>query len=353
MGVSVDEKDSNLVESGDEGSAAFQPLTELRALSTQTIDLNSLYTRDVTASGSFDLRQVETTSFGQLLEALPIGTLLVDVSGMIVFANKALAKVSTTYTAVLGTRFVSLFPDGATAKRARTVLSKVAKTRKPHSAQGPVLIGRSHIWARMYFRSIRLGHERSVLVILEDLSLERQQVQLMQKHAQELRQGRDELDLKVNERTAELLHSNEQLRQEIIDRRDAESSLSLAANVISSSNEAIVITDSQANIVDVNDAFFEVTGYSREEVIGQNPKIMKSGRHDRAFWQDTWSTLRAAGQWTGEVWDRRKNGEVFPKLLSISAVKDDRGDVTNYVGIFSDISKMKAAEERLQVPCPS
>jgi diguanylate cyclase (GGDEF)-like protein/PAS domain S-box-containing protein len=344
----VGEKDPNLPEFVDEGSAAFKPLTELRAVSTQTIDLNSLYTRDVTASGSFDLRRIETTSFGQLLEALPIPTLLVDVSGTIVFANKALEKVSPTYSALLGTEFVSLFPDAATAGRARAVLNKVVKTRKPHSAQGPIRINGSRIWGRMHFRSIRFGYDRSVLVILEDLSLERKQVQLMQRHAQELRDARDELDVKVNERTAELLHANEQLRKEIVDRRNAESNLNLAANVIASSNEAIIITDTQANIVEVNDAFCDVTGYSRGEVIGQNPRIMRSGRHDHAFWQDMWHALGTTGQWKGEVWDRRKNGEVFPKLLSIGTVPDDRGGVANYVGIFSDISKMKQTEERLQ-----
>jgi diguanylate cyclase (GGDEF)-like protein/PAS domain S-box-containing protein len=344
----VDEKESDFFESFDQETAPYQPLSELRSVSTETIDLNTLYARDFTQSGSFDLRQVEATSLGELLEALPIATLLVDVSGTIIFANRALEKVTPSYREVVGTGFVSLFPGPAIAKKARAVLNKVVQTRKPQFAQGPMRIHRSYLWGRMYFRSIRFGDERSVMVLIEDLSLERKQVQLTERHAQELRETRDQLDLKVNERTAALLHANEQLRKEIVDRRNAESNLKLAANVIRSSNEAILITDASANIVDVNDAFCEVTGYTREEVIGENPKIMKSGRHDRAFWQEMWHTLRTTGHWKGEVWDRRKNGEVFPKLISIGTVHDEQGEVANFVGIFSDISKIKQTEERLQ-----
>lgn len=344
----MDRKDTHPFESFDEDLSPYKPLSELRSVSTETIDLNTLYTRDFTQSGSFDLRKVETTSLGELLESLPIATLLVDMDGKIVFANRAFEKVSPQYREVVGTEFVSLFPGPAIAKKARAVLNKVIQTRKPQSGQGPMRIYKSYLWGRMHFRSIRFGDERSVMVLVEDLSLERKQVQLTQQHAQELREARDQLDLKVNERTAELLHANEQLRKEIVDRRNAESNLRLAANVIRSSNEAILITDPKANIVEVNDAFCEVTGYSREEVMGENPRIMQSGRHDRAFWQEMWHTLQTTGQWKGEVWDRRKNGEIFPKLISIGTVHDDDGKVAHYVGIFSDISRIKQTERRLQ-----
>jgi diguanylate cyclase (GGDEF)-like protein/PAS domain S-box-containing protein len=347
-GVDVDKNDSNLPDLFEEEPNAFKPLSESFSLSTETIDLNRLYSRDVTESGSFDLRRLEATSFGRLLEAIPIPALVVDASGIIAFVNKALAKISPAYGALVGIGFATIFSGPSVAMKSRSVLNQVLESRKPLSAQGHFRINRTHLWGRMHFRSVRLGTERSVLVLVEDLSLERKQVQLMQKHAQELREARDQLDLKVNERTAELLLANEQLRREIVDRRNAESNLNLAANVIKSSNEAIVITDAAANIVDVNDAFCEVTGYSRGDVIGKNPRIMASGRHDSVFWQDVWKMLKTTGQWKGEIWDRRRNGEIFPKLLSLSAVTDDQGQLANFVGIFSDISKMKQTEERLQ-----
>jgi len=135
--------------------------------------------------------------------------------------------------------------------------------------------------------------------------------------------------------------------RDITERKRAEERLSLAAKIIESSNEAVLVTDIQGNIVDVNEAFCAMTGYSRDEVIGKNPRIMKSDRHDPGFYYHMWLTLKETGHWRGEVWDRRKSGEAFPKLLSISSVRTNEGEVTHYVGIFSDITKIKQTEERL------
>lgn len=135
--------------------------------------------------------------------------------------------------------------------------------------------------------------------------------------------------------------------KDITDRKEVEDKLRLSAKFFESSNEAIVITDEQASILDVNSAYCSITGYTKDELIGKNPRIMKSGRHDQSFYVRLWQTLLDTGQWQGEIWDRRKNGEVFPKWLSISAVKDSLGVTTHYVGFFSDISTLKQTEERL------
>jgi len=124
--------------------------------------------------------------------------------------------------------------------------------------------------------------------------------------------------------------------------------LRLDAAVIQSSQEGMVITDLKGTIVDVNPAFCAITGYRREELVGQNPRLLKSGRHDRAFYRQLWTTLLDKGQWSGEVWNRRKNGELYPQWLHISAVTDDHGRKTHYVGVSSDLSQMKRFEQQVE-----
>ena len=136
--------------------------------------------------------------------------------------------------------------------------------------------------------------------------------------------------------------------QDITHRREAEEGMKLAAKVIENSLEGIIITDPDARIRSVNPAFSSFTGYAEEEVIGRNPSILQSGRQGPEFYRQMWECLVREGQWQGEIWNRHKNGEIYPEWLSISAIKDDHGRVSQYVGIFSDISALKLAEQRLE-----
>ncbi len=111
--------------------------------------------------------------------------------------------------------------------------------------------------------------------------------------------------------------------------------------------EAICITDPQANILRVNHAFEVLSGYSAEEMLGKNPRILQSGRHDAAFYQLMWSELLNAGKWSGEIWDRRKNGEIYPKWMTITAVCDDQHRVTHFVAVSADISQRKQSEQEI------
>lgn len=131
------------------------------------------------------------------------------------------------------------------------------------------------------------------------------------------------------------------------ERRAAEERLRLSARVFQSADEGIVVTDAEANIVAVNPAFQAITGYSEGEVLGQNPRILKSSRHDEAFYWNMWTSLRDGGHWAGEIWNRRKDGEVYPEWLTISSVKDEQGSLTHYVGLFSDRSAILASRERV------
>ncbi|MBV5299777.1 MAG: PAS domain S-box protein, partial [Rhodoferax sp.] len=135
---------------------------------------------------------------------------------------------------------------------------------------------------------------------------------------------------------------------DITERKQAQEKLQLAASVFTHAMEGIVITAPDATILDVNDAFTRITGYSREEAVGQNPRILKSGRHDRNFYTAMWSALTEQGHWNGEVWNRRKDGEVFVELLTVSAVQDTAGNTQQYVALFSDITASKEHQSRLE-----
>ncbi len=138
------------------------------------------------------------------------------------------------------------------------------------------------------------------------------------------------------------------LLQDISSRVALQEELNLAAEVFKYSSEGILITDTRPHILRVNDAYLELTGYRRDEVIGRNPGMLASGYHDASFYKELWRDLLETGSWSGEIWNRRKNGEVFPELLNISSVRDEQGNPTHFIGIFTDISDSKNMQERLQ-----
>lgn len=135
---------------------------------------------------------------------------------------------------------------------------------------------------------------------------------------------------------------------DITGRVHADKQLRLAAQVFEDAAEAIMITDANNNIVSVNAAFTRITGYEADEVLGKNTQLLNSSRHDAAFYQELWDTLEASGHWQGEIWDKRKNGEEYPKWLAITVVLGEGDVVTNYIAIFSDITERKLAEGKIQ-----
>ena len=132
---------------------------------------------------------------------------------------------------------------------------------------------------------------------------------------------------------------------DITERRKAEEKLRLSDEVFENSLEAIMVTDADNTIVAVNPAFVAVTGYSREEAVGANPRMLSSGRHDVGVYAAMWQELRERGVWAGEIWDRRKNGDVYPKWVTINALRDAQsGRATHYLAMFADLSERKRAE---------
>lgn len=138
------------------------------------------------------------------------------------------------------------------------------------------------------------------------------------------------------------------IRTDITDQKELEYQLQLDQKILENTGEAIVITDADASIVDINKAYTWITGYEPREVVGENPRICKSGYHDQAFYETMWKELKESGKWSGEIWDRRKSGEVYQKYLTINAVYDMSGETINYVGLFTDITEKRKVEKQLK-----
>ena len=135
--------------------------------------------------------------------------------------------------------------------------------------------------------------------------------------------------------------------RDVTETKQAEDQLRLAALFYESSSEAMLVVDADRKILNVNQAFIELTGFSESDVVGNNPSMLSSGRHDKVFYRSMWKLLNSTGKWKGEIWNRRKNGEIYPEMLTINAVLDEQGAVFRYVALFSDITEEKKIQETI------
>jgi diguanylate cyclase (GGDEF)-like protein/PAS domain S-box-containing protein len=136
--------------------------------------------------------------------------------------------------------------------------------------------------------------------------------------------------------------------EDVTERRAVEDRLRLGATVFTGAREGITITDRTGNILEVNDAFTRITGYTRKEVLGRNPRVLKSGLHSKEFYESMWTSLNREGRWSGEIWNRTKSGDIYPEMLTINAIHNASGEVEQYVGLFTDITELKEKEQRLE-----
>ena len=135
---------------------------------------------------------------------------------------------------------------------------------------------------------------------------------------------------------------------DVTERKLSEDALRQSATLLANTHNGVLATDLKGRILSVNPAFTSITGYTEAEVLGQNPRLLQSGRHDSAFYLSLWRGLLEAGHWQGELWNKRKNGECYPQWLTISTVCDQDGNPSSYVAVFSDISQIKQSEEKLE-----
>lgn len=136
---------------------------------------------------------------------------------------------------------------------------------------------------------------------------------------------------------------------DISQRKIAEEQLKMSGRVFNQAHEGILITDAKGLIVDVNPAFSDITGYSKEEVIGKNPSLLRSDKHNKTFFEEMWNSLESKGHWQGEIWNRNKNGQLFAELMTISTLVDEHGETVHYLGLFSDITQSKEQLQALEL----
>lgn len=258
--------------------------------------------RDITARRSEERELAESRALQALVVAKsPLGIALFRGRGKCVLANQVLAVILGEPTENLLQRDMSDFPiwrDPAIAAAARTTTEsgyrQVVETNYRER-------GADELWLECQFNRVERDGQQHLLMICADVTA---------RHAAEAQQR-------------------------------------LAASVFEHSHEGITITDAKARILDVNPTFTAITGYTRDEALGQTPALLSSGIQGADFYAEMWRTLGRDGYWRSEIWNRRKNGEIYAELLAISAVRGDDDQISHYVGVFSDITLVKEQQRRL------
>lgn len=223
---------------------------------TETIDLSGPIFEQVTESGSFDLTGFKLTVVGRLLNAIPTPALLIDKHSLIVFANDASRKLIEDIGRLQTSLFSSLFPRPGDVARFQRILQEVLATRKVRTGEGIVEVGANRLWGRLNFRSVRIGQSRFVIVLIEDLTLEKKQILLIETHKESLRQAKDRFERRLNERTSELRLTNERLREEVEERTRTQQALEKSregfSSIVEETTDGIAVVDGHGTVLYAN-----------------------------------------------------------------------------------------------------
>lgn len=327
-------------ETGTEGSPKF---LNRGAPTGDTIDLDSIFTADVTMSGSFNVRDIHLTSFARLLNAIPLPVVLVDRFAGVKFANEGWGKIVSEYHSILNTPFPRLFPEPETARKVHAIIEAVFSDRKTQTAEGWLLIRENRIWGRMSFRSLRLGSERFVLVPVEDLTLEKRQVAIQEAHQRQLQKAHDELEKRVRERTAELVKYNRQLQNEIAERERVERALRSSEERFSAIFEAaedlVFVKDASLKYTHINPAMLKLLGVGRSTVIGKTDEELFSPQEARISREVERRVLR--GQTVELEHTVKFRGPTITCNFMRVPLKDESGKINGLCGIGRDVTERK------------
>ncbi len=306
-----------------------------------------LYGTDITERKRAEEEIARSLSLLQVtLESTADGILVVDQRGRIAGFNQRFVDMWSIPDSILASRDDDQ-ALGFVLDQLKDPESFLAKVRElynqPDAEDYDVLDLRDGRVFEHYSQAQRIGEESVARVwSFRDIT-ERVQAE------EALWTAHDELERRVEERTAELLKANEELQYQIEERKQAEKQLRLQGAALESAANAIVITDREGRIAWVNPAFTQLTGYASEEALGQNPRILKSGKHDRTLYWDLWKTVLAGQVWRGEMINRRKDGSFYTEEMTITPVRDMDEEITHFIAVKEDITERKQAEEELHV----
>jgi diguanylate cyclase (GGDEF)-like protein/PAS domain S-box-containing protein len=314
-----------------------------------TIDVSNLFSSDLAADEAPGLSGVESTSFGKILNFLPTPALVVDVLLTILFSNDACRQIAAGFETVIGHSLASLMPRKRHAGLVRALVKKVLLDGKPRAGEVILGPGKGTVWGRLRLRSLRLGPERSILVIIEDLTLEKKQLALTRKYSEQLRKARDELELRVTERTSALLRANEDLRKEMDARLRVQDKLRDSEGryraVVEDQTELITRFLPDGTITFANEACCRYFGGDCAHMLGTSYFAWVHGddlhiekEHRLALCQEnpvaTFQIRVMAGE-RGVRWHQR----------TIRAIFDRKGVVQEYQCVERDVTEHKKAQE--------
>ncbi len=341
------------------------------------------------SSGSFDVSEFSLSAFGKLLDAMPIPAMLIDHLCSIVFANESCARLGANSHKMSGTSFLSLLPAERHVLRVRDLTRNVFIHKKPQFGQALLKTDRLKFWCRMHFRSLRLGNNQLILVLVEDLTAEKKQLIVTKRREQQLRQIRDELEERVDCRTAELTAINEQLQKEVAHRVQAQSDLRLALNelerrveertrelvttnqklkqqiiarrgvqvalreseekyraIVENIEEGYYEADIAGNFTFLNDWACSVLACEKHEFLGRNYRALVDEHHEERMRQVFFQVLSTGKSVrTCQCRLTAKDGVKRDVEISVALIPDSTGQPKGFRGCFRDITETKRLHE--------